>query len=169
MIGKIIGAGIGRRLAGPDQGLKGALLGAAAPWLIRRAFTPLGFAALGAYGAIKLYDRHRARQNAGAGRTGSGRRPSRKSRSVQTQPARQLSDPDRAAAAYFGNAAAAPRPPATCGWPGGGVPRRERARARRAAVAFRRVGDVGLRDRGRSATAAPAAAAAPGGCRARRP
>jgi hypothetical protein len=63
MIGKIIGAGIGRRLAGPDQGLKGALIGAAAPWLIRRAFTPLGFAALGAYGAIKLYDRHRARRN----------------------------------------------------------------------------------------------------------
>ena len=62
MIGKIIGAGIGRRLAGPDQGLKGALIGAAAPWLIRRAFTPLGFAALGAYGAKILYDRHRARR-----------------------------------------------------------------------------------------------------------
>lgn len=66
MIGKIIGAGIGRRMAGPHQGLKGALIGAAAPWLIRRAFTPLGFAALGAYGAIKLYDRHRARRNMGA-------------------------------------------------------------------------------------------------------
>ena len=62
MIGKIIGAGIGRRLAGPDQGLKGALIGAAAPWLIRRAFTPLGFAALGALGAKVLYDRHRARR-----------------------------------------------------------------------------------------------------------
>jgi hypothetical protein len=62
MIGKIIGAGIGRRLSGPDQGLKGALMGAAAPWLIRRAFTPLGFAALGAWGAFKLYDRHRARR-----------------------------------------------------------------------------------------------------------
>ena len=62
MIGKIIGAGIGRRLAGPDQGLKGALIGAAAPWLIRRAFTPLGFVALGAYGAKVLYDRQRARR-----------------------------------------------------------------------------------------------------------
>jgi hypothetical protein len=62
MIGKIIGAGIGRRLAGPHKGLKGALIGAAAPWLIRRAFTPLGFAALGAYGAKILYDRHRARR-----------------------------------------------------------------------------------------------------------
>ena len=68
MIGKIIGAGIGRRLAGPDQGLKGALIGAAAPWLIRRAFTPLGFAALGAYGAKILYDRHRARRERDAER-----------------------------------------------------------------------------------------------------
>ena len=68
MIGKIIGAGIGNRLAGPDQGLKGALIGAAAPWLIRRAFTPLGFAALGAYGAFKFYERHRARRNMGTGR-----------------------------------------------------------------------------------------------------
>ncbi len=65
MIGKIIGAGIGRRIAGPNQGLRGALAGAAAPWLIRRAFTPLGIAALGAYGAKRLYDRRRARRNVG--------------------------------------------------------------------------------------------------------
>ena len=64
MIGKLIGARIGQRLAGRNQGLKGALLGAAAPWLLRRAFTPLGFAAMGAYGAIKLYDRRRARRMA---------------------------------------------------------------------------------------------------------
>ena len=64
MIGKLIGAGIGRRLAGRNEGLKGALLGAAAPWLLRRAFTPLGFAAMGAYGAKKLYDRRRARRAA---------------------------------------------------------------------------------------------------------
>jgi hypothetical protein len=31
--------------------------------LIRRAFTPLGVAAIGAYGAKKLYDRRRARRN----------------------------------------------------------------------------------------------------------
>ena len=64
MIGKLIGAGIGRRLAGRNEGLKGALLGAAAPWLLRRAFTPLGVAALGAYGAKKVYDRRRARRTA---------------------------------------------------------------------------------------------------------
>ena len=62
MIGKLIGARIGQRLAGRNEGLKGALLGAAAPWLLRRAFTPLGFAAMGAYGAKKLYDRRRARR-----------------------------------------------------------------------------------------------------------
>ena len=62
MIGKIIGARVGQRLAGRNSGFKGALLGAAAPWLLRRAFTPLGFAAMGAYGAKKLYDRRRARR-----------------------------------------------------------------------------------------------------------
>ena len=64
MIGKLIGASIGRRLAGRNDGVKGALLGAAAPWLLRRAFTPLGVVALGAYGAKKLYDRRRARRAA---------------------------------------------------------------------------------------------------------
>lgn len=63
MIGKLIGAGIGRRMAGRNDGVKGALIGAAAPWLLRRAFTPLGLAALGAYGAKKLYDRRRARRD----------------------------------------------------------------------------------------------------------
>jgi hypothetical protein len=64
MIGKLIGASIGRRIAGRHAGTKGALLGAAAPWLLRRAFTPLGVAALGAYGAKKYYDRRRARRAA---------------------------------------------------------------------------------------------------------
>ena len=64
MIGKIIGASVGRRVAGRNEGLKGALIGAAAPWLIRRAFTPLGVAALGAYGAKKYYDRRRAQRAA---------------------------------------------------------------------------------------------------------
>ena len=64
MIGKLIGARIGQRIAGRNEGMKGALLGAAAPWLLRRAFTPLGVAALGAYGAKKLYDRRRARRAA---------------------------------------------------------------------------------------------------------
>jgi hypothetical protein len=64
MIGKLFGAALGERLAGRNQGMRGALLGAATPWLIRRAFTPLGVVALGAYGAQKLYDRRRARRAA---------------------------------------------------------------------------------------------------------
>jgi hypothetical protein len=64
MIGKIIGARVGQRLAGRHRGMTGALLGAAAPWLLRRAFTPLGVVALGAWGAKKLYDRRRARRAA---------------------------------------------------------------------------------------------------------
>ena len=62
MIGKIVGASIGRRVAGSYKGLKGALVGAAVPWLLRWAFTPLGFIALGAYGAKKYYDHRRARR-----------------------------------------------------------------------------------------------------------
>ena len=62
MIGKIIGAVVGRRIAGRYSGGRGMLLGAAAPWLLRRAFTPLGVAAMGAYGAKKIYDKRRSRR-----------------------------------------------------------------------------------------------------------
>lgn len=62
MIGKIIGAAVGRRIAGRYSGGKGMLFGAAAPWLLRRAFTPLGVAAMGAYGAKKYFDSRRARR-----------------------------------------------------------------------------------------------------------
>jgi hypothetical protein len=56
MIGKIVAAELGRRLAGRNNGIKGALIGAAAPWLMRRAFTPAGIAIIGAIAAKKLYD-----------------------------------------------------------------------------------------------------------------
>jgi len=62
MIGNLIRARIGQRLAG--GGAQGALIGAAAPWLLRRAFTPLGVAVLGAWGAKKLWDRRKARRAA---------------------------------------------------------------------------------------------------------
>jgi hypothetical protein len=62
MIGNLIGAAIGNRMAGPRDGVKGALIGAAVPWLVRRAFTPLGILAIGAYGAKKYYDHRRARR-----------------------------------------------------------------------------------------------------------
>jgi hypothetical protein len=56
MIRKLIAAEVGRRLAGRDNGIKGALIGAAAPWLLRRAFTPAGMAIIGVIAAKKLYD-----------------------------------------------------------------------------------------------------------------
>lgn len=62
MIGKLVGAHIGQKIAGRHKGWKGAMIGAATPWLLRRAFTPLGFAAMGAWGAKKLWDRHRAQR-----------------------------------------------------------------------------------------------------------
>jgi|GEM_PF-6265015 len=64
MIGKIVAAEVGRRLAGRDNGIKGALIGAAAPWLLRRAFTPAGIAIIGALAAKKLYDAKRDRDRA---------------------------------------------------------------------------------------------------------
>lgn len=64
MIGNVIGALVGRRIAGRNEGVKGALIGAAAPWIMRRALSPLGLLAIGAYGAKKLYDRRRSRREA---------------------------------------------------------------------------------------------------------
>ncbi|MDP8994502.1 MAG: hypothetical protein M3N07_05905 [Pseudomonadota bacterium] len=61
MIRNLIGAAIGRRIAGRHNGIRGALLGAAAPWIARRAFGPLGFAVAGGWAAKKFYDRRRNR------------------------------------------------------------------------------------------------------------
>jgi hypothetical protein len=61
MIRKLVAAEVGRRLAGKDNGIKGALIGAAAPWLLRRAFTPAGMAIIGAFAAKKLYDAKKGR------------------------------------------------------------------------------------------------------------
>ena len=66
MIGKIVAAEIGRRLAGRDNGIKGALIGAAAPWLVRRALTPAGLAIIGAIAAKKVYDMKKARDRSPA-------------------------------------------------------------------------------------------------------
>lgn len=70
MIRNMIGAALGRRIAGRNQGMKGMLIGAAAPWIVRRAFTPLGLMAAGAYGAKKYYDSRRRRRGSGPGATG---------------------------------------------------------------------------------------------------
>jgi hypothetical protein len=64
MIGKIIGAAIGRRMGRRrGDGVKGAMLGALAPVVARRAFGPLGFALAGGYAAKKYYEGRKARKN----------------------------------------------------------------------------------------------------------
>ncbi len=59
MIGKIVGAVVGKRLAGRHDGVKGALIGAAAPVVARRLFGPLGLLLAGGYAAKKIYDKRR--------------------------------------------------------------------------------------------------------------
>lgn len=61
MFAKLIGAMVGRRMAGRNNGAKGMMIGAAVPWIARRAFTPLGIAAMGGYAAKKYYDRRKTR------------------------------------------------------------------------------------------------------------
>lgn len=61
MIGKIIGAAIGKKVAGRHEGTKGMLLGALAPVVARRAFGPLGLALAGGYAAKKYYDSKKRR------------------------------------------------------------------------------------------------------------
>lgn len=66
MIGKIVGAVIGKRIAGRyNEGLRGAVIGAAAPAIARRAFGPLGLALAGGYFAKKLYDSRKGRRSNG--------------------------------------------------------------------------------------------------------
>ena len=57
MFGKMIGAAVGRKLAGRHEGGKGALIGMLAPVVGRRLFGPLGLALAGGYVAKKVWDR----------------------------------------------------------------------------------------------------------------
>ena len=64
MIGKILGALAGRRLAGRNSGTRGALIGAAIPMIARRGLGPLGLALGAGWAAKKLYDRRQAGRSA---------------------------------------------------------------------------------------------------------
>ena len=66
MIGKLIGAKIGRKLAGPNSGGSGALLGMLVPVLGRRLFGPLGLALGAGYVAKKVWDRRQATRTTSA-------------------------------------------------------------------------------------------------------
>jgi hypothetical protein len=56
MIGKILSAAIGRKLAGPDDKGEGTALGFFAPTIAKRVVAPLGLAFAGGYVAKKLWD-----------------------------------------------------------------------------------------------------------------
>lgn len=60
MLGKIIGAVVGERIARRyGTGARGALVGAMAPVVARRLLGPLGLALAGGYAAKKYYDRRK--------------------------------------------------------------------------------------------------------------
>jgi hypothetical protein len=63
MLGKIAGALIGNRIAGRNEGVKGAILGAAAGRIATRGLGPLGTALAVGYGAKKLYEWNRSRKS----------------------------------------------------------------------------------------------------------
>ena len=62
MLGKLAGAIIGKRLAGRNEGIKGAALGYGAAALARRGLGPLGLALGLGWGAKKLYERRQSRR-----------------------------------------------------------------------------------------------------------
>ena len=65
MFGKLIGALIGSKMAGPQSGAKGALIGAGVAALARRGLGPLGLALGAGWAAKKMYDRRQARRAPG--------------------------------------------------------------------------------------------------------
>ncbi|HEY0414445.1 MAG TPA: hypothetical protein VGD66_15025 [Allosphingosinicella sp.] len=66
MIGKIIGAALGRRLAGENARGRGELIGFIAPAVIKRVSPPLLVLAGAGWAAKKLWNRRRARREAAA-------------------------------------------------------------------------------------------------------
>ena len=62
MLGKILGAMVGRRVAGRKSKASGALIGAAIPMIARRGLGPLGLALGAGWVAKKVYDRRQARR-----------------------------------------------------------------------------------------------------------
>ena len=66
MLAKILGAIAGKKMAGRNNKLSGALIGAAVPVIARRGLAPLGIALAAGWGAKKLIDRSRGRKSAEA-------------------------------------------------------------------------------------------------------
>lgn len=69
MLGKIIGGYVGGKVASRyGSGGRGAIVGALAPVVVRRAFGPLGLVVGGAWLGKKWWDRRRARRAAAESR-----------------------------------------------------------------------------------------------------
>lgn len=64
MLAKILGAIAGKNIAGRNNKLSGALIGAAVPVIARRGLGPLGLALAAGWGAKKLIDHSRGRKAA---------------------------------------------------------------------------------------------------------
>ena len=64
MFGKLAGAWLGKKIAGPHQGAKGAILGFGAATLARRSVPALATVALLGWGFKKLRDRRNRRSPA---------------------------------------------------------------------------------------------------------
>ena len=62
MIGKILGAIVGEKIANRNSKLSGALVGAAVPVIVRRGLGPMALLVAAGWGAKKLIDRRRARK-----------------------------------------------------------------------------------------------------------
>ena len=61
MLAKILGAIAGQKIAGRNQKVTGALVGAAVPVIARRGLGPLGLVLAVGWGAKKLIERRRER------------------------------------------------------------------------------------------------------------
>jgi hypothetical protein len=59
MLGKLAGAWLGEKIAGPNRGAKGAILGYGAAAVARRSVPTLAALALGGWAFKKLRDRRR--------------------------------------------------------------------------------------------------------------
>ena len=62
MLGKLAGAFLGSRMAGRNDGVKGAILGAAGARIAARGLGPFGTMLAHGYGAKKLYEWNRDRK-----------------------------------------------------------------------------------------------------------
>jgi hypothetical protein len=63
MLGKLAGAIIGERIAGRNNGLKGALMGAGVATVARRGLAPLALALGAGWAAKKMWDKRQERRH----------------------------------------------------------------------------------------------------------